>query len=106
MPKTSHVTNILPATLGGLIAKPVWDSACAYRQAQVEYDRLTRELDRAATVLLAANENLSAALKNHGIGSVVIDMNATDRLVTVFNESRGQHSFLLLKQLTSAVNND
>lgn len=99
MPKRSHATNIPPATLGGAIPQPVWDSAGAYYQAQAEYDRLTRELDRAARILRSADENLSAALKNHGIGSVVIDVNAAERIVAAFDESRGQHNFLLLNKL-------
>jgi hypothetical protein len=103
MPKKSQPN---PAVLPEPIAQPVWNSACAYHRAQAEFDRLTRELDRAAVVLNAADENLSSALKNHDVGSVVIEMNATDRLVAVFDESRGQHSFLVLKHLSEVKSND
>jgi hypothetical protein len=88
MPKKSQPNPAVPSSLPEPIAQPVWNSACAYHQAQKEYDRLKRELDRAAIVLNAANENLSSTLKNHGVGSVVIEMNATDRLVAVFDHSR------------------
>jgi hypothetical protein len=106
MPKKSQPNTTALNSLPEPIAQPVWNSACAYHRAQTEYDRLTRELDRAAVVLNAADENLSSTLKNHGIGSVVIEMNVTDRLVAVFDESRGQHSFLLLKHLPEAKSND
>lgn len=101
MPKKSHIINTPLETLAEPIAKPIWDSACAYHRAQAEYDRLTRELDRTARILRASGENLSSALKNHGVGSVVIDMNATDRIVAIYGQTPGQHDFLLLNKLSN-----
>lgn len=106
MPKKSHVIDTSLETLAEPIAQPIWDSACAYHRAQAEYDRLTRELDRAATVLRAASENLSSALKNHGIGSVVIDMSVTDRVVAIYGQTPGQHDFLLLNKLSNEAKDD
>lgn len=106
MPKKSHVTDTPLATLGEPIAKPVWDSACAYHRAQIEYDRLTHELDRAATVLRVTDENLSSALKHQDIGSVVIDINATDRIVAIYGQTPGQHDFLLLNKLSNEATDD
>lgn len=106
MPKKSHVTDTPLATLGEPIAKPIWDSVCAYHRAQVEYDRLTHELDRAAVRLNAADENLSSALKNHRIGSVVIDMSATERVVAIYGQTPGQHDFLLLNKLSNEATDD
>lgn len=106
MPKKSHAIVVPLETLEGSIAKPVWDSVCAYHRVQTEYDRLTRELDRAAIVLNTANETLSAALKNHGIGSVVIEVNHTERLVAIYGQTPGQHDFLLLNKLSGEATDD
>jgi hypothetical protein len=100
--KSQPITTTSVDTLADPIAQPVWDAACAHTQAQKEYDRLSEELERAATVLRSSEKRLSTTLKNHAIGSAVIEMNSNHRLVAVFDEFSGQHSFLLLNALPNA----
>lgn len=106
MPKKVQATAIPANTLDEPIAQPIWDAACAHHRAQKEYDRVVKELERAATALRSSDENLSAVLKNHGIGSVVIEMNSVDRLVAVFDYPSGSHSFLVLNVLSNTGKNN